>query len=130
MEMNLYQIDCAALTDRDTMHDILARELCLPLYYGRNLDALYDCLTEFPSCSIRLLHLEALSALGAYGNALLATLRDAAEANPLLNLIEGEDADCFEDTAKPPDDPEVLPDELEEGIDEPKDEPLFFEDHN
>jgi ribonuclease inhibitor len=128
MEMNLYQIDCAALTDRDTMHDILARELCLPLYYGRNLDALYDCLTEFPPCSICLQHVEALSALGAYGNALLATLRDAAEANPLLNLIEGKETDRFEDTAKPPDDPEVLPDEPEEGVDELGNAPLFFED--
>ena len=27
-------------------HDYLIRKLDLPDYYGRNLDALYDCLTE------------------------------------------------------------------------------------
>ena len=122
MEMKTYQIDCTALTDRDAVHDVLAQELCLPVYYGRNLDALYDCLTEFPACRILLLHTESLSPLGAYGSALLATLRDAAQDNPLLTLIEGdEDSDlCMQasETSEP----------SEGQAQEPDISPYLFED--
>ena len=38
-------INCAAFTGRDAFHDTVARELALPQWYGRNLDALHDCLT-------------------------------------------------------------------------------------
>ena len=31
---------------RDDIHDILEREMEFPVYYGRNLDALFDCLTD------------------------------------------------------------------------------------
>ena len=30
----------------EEIHDVLARELAFPDYYGKNLDALYDVLTE------------------------------------------------------------------------------------
>lgn len=36
----------ANLTTKETMHDYLAKMLHLPEYYGRNLDALRDCLTD------------------------------------------------------------------------------------
>lgn len=36
----------AKLATKETMHDYLAKMLHLPEYYGRNLDALHDCLTE------------------------------------------------------------------------------------
>ena len=36
-------------------HDYLMRALNLPDYYGRNLDALYDCLTEI-ECDIELVN--------------------------------------------------------------------------
>ena len=41
-----YRIDCAAITDRQTFHRILATTLSFPEWYGHNLDALYDCLTD------------------------------------------------------------------------------------
>lgn len=34
--------------DRCALHNYLARELSLPAYYGKNLDALYECLAEYP----------------------------------------------------------------------------------
>ena len=37
-------LDFAAIKDEAALHDILARELRLPAHYGRNLDALWDCL--------------------------------------------------------------------------------------
>ncbi len=36
----------ANLTTKEQMHAYLAKMLHLPAYYGNNLDALYDCLTE------------------------------------------------------------------------------------
>ena len=41
-----YTIDCSAITDAGGLHDLLAKALNLPGWYGHNLDALYDCLTE------------------------------------------------------------------------------------
>lgn len=40
-------LDCAELSaSRERAHDHLENELGLPDYYGRNLDALYDCLSS------------------------------------------------------------------------------------
>ncbi len=39
-------LDFAAIKDEAALHDALARGLRLPAQYGRNLDALWDCLTR------------------------------------------------------------------------------------
>lgn len=39
-------IDLSAIADAKAFHQALAKELALPEWYGHNLDALYDCLTE------------------------------------------------------------------------------------
>ena len=44
--MKRVELMASLLTDKDVLHDVLARELELPEWYGRNLDALHDCLTE------------------------------------------------------------------------------------
>lgn len=44
--MKQITIDCSAISDSAQLHDLLAQELDFPDWYGRNLDALYDCLTE------------------------------------------------------------------------------------
>jgi ribonuclease inhibitor len=44
--MTQHRIDCSPIADAKTFHRILARELNFPEWYGHNLDALYDCLTE------------------------------------------------------------------------------------
>lgn len=82
-------LDCRRFTDRDAAHTCLKEQLGLPDYYGRNLDALYDCLMELSHCRILLRGPEALSALGEYGAALLETLSDAARDNPTLELCTG-----------------------------------------
>lgn len=41
-----YTIDLTGVTDRRGLHDRIAQELPVPEWYGRNLDALYDVLTE------------------------------------------------------------------------------------
>ena len=39
-------LDGNNITNRETLHDTLATSLQLPDWYGRNLDALYDCLLD------------------------------------------------------------------------------------
>ena len=43
------------LADKEVLHDTLARELALPDWYGRNLDALHDCLTELKDVELVLI---------------------------------------------------------------------------
>ncbi len=39
-------IDGSAIFTSPDLHEVLANALSFPDYYGKNLDALYDCLTE------------------------------------------------------------------------------------
>ena len=89
-------LDGTAIPNRERFHDAFA--VVLPHWYGRNLDALYDCLTDLPEGEITLLHPETLwENLGDYGSACLDTLRDAARDNPNLRLVFPE-ADGGEET--------------------------------
>ena len=44
--MKRVELIASQLTDKEVLHDVLAEALQLPEWYGRNLDALHDCLTE------------------------------------------------------------------------------------
>ena len=87
--METIVIDGNLMTSRKAAHDLLAACLAFPPHYGRNLDALYDLLTERgKSTRLVLLHRGELEELlGKYGAALLETLEDAARANPALHLL-------------------------------------------
>ena len=39
-------LDCSNITDKGQLHEALQEALQLPEWYGKNLDALFDCLTE------------------------------------------------------------------------------------
>ena len=66
----------------DAIHDQLAETLHFPDYYGRNLDALFDCLTEIEEdARIRLINPDALE---RQGNVLQILLTRAAKVNPHL----------------------------------------------
>ena len=43
---NSYYIDLTGVEDRTELHDRIEQALPVPEWYGRNLDALYDVLTE------------------------------------------------------------------------------------
>ncbi len=89
--MKHYTIDCRRIDSRQTFHDVFSRTLRLPEWYGRNLDALHDCLTELSEDTyLMLLHSDALAGtLGEYGKAAAALLSDSAGENPHLFLILG-----------------------------------------
>ena len=83
-------LDGQELRSVETVHDLFAQALALPEYYGRNLDALFDCLTDSRTpITVRLLHREALEdRLGRSGRALVRLLRRAAGENPCVTLLE------------------------------------------
>lgn len=51
-------LDARRLSRREEAHAYLREMLELPDYYGNNLDALYDCLTELELREVRFCHEE------------------------------------------------------------------------
>lgn len=82
-----YFINFSTVTDTDSLHNKLQACLPLPNYYGRNWDALYDCLTEMGPAVISLSGLKWLEPLGKAAELLPRVFRDAAAENPQLTLI-------------------------------------------
>ncbi|MCR5589939.1 MAG: barstar family protein [Lachnospiraceae bacterium] len=82
-----YTLDCEMMTDRQSAHEYIADVLAFPDYYGKNLDALFDCLTEMDECTIVFTNLDALEMLGDYSGALLAVFEEAEEINDDLTLV-------------------------------------------
>ncbi len=86
--MTIIMIDGREMTDRSTAHTYLKKALSLPEYYGRNLDALYDCLLEMKKSQIIVTHVaEMKQQLLRYGDGILDTLEDGARKNPNISLI-------------------------------------------
>lgn len=85
-------IDGSRIQTREEVHDLLARELQFPRWYGRNLDALHDCLTDLRQpVDIILLHEESLlENLGSYGALLRRVLLDSARENPIIGVYSAE----------------------------------------
>lgn len=46
MTSKIIRIDTRQIQDWDSFHDVFARELGFPGFYGRNMDAWVDCLTS------------------------------------------------------------------------------------
>ena len=83
-------LDGLELQSMEEVHDLFARALDLPEWYGRNLDALFDCLTDAREpVAVRLLHEDELrERLGRRGSALIRLLHRAAEESPNVTLLE------------------------------------------
>lgn len=83
-------LDGTVIKTREGLHQHFARTLHFPEWYGANLDALFDCLTELQedvniSCSYPELMEKNL---GAYAKKVYCVLKDAAAENPHLNIIQ------------------------------------------
>lgn len=73
---------------RTQAHEYLKKELGFPDYYGENLDALWDMLTnESERLEIVIRNgNEFIENLGEYGKNLLDTMLEAGEENPMLSI--------------------------------------------
>lgn len=86
--MRYLVLDGRRMRTREAAHAYIARKLRLPDYYGANLDALYDCLTDVHEDTelaikyVRTLHRH----LGAYGQRLTDTFSDAAKHNAHIHI--------------------------------------------
>ena len=90
--MNRATIDGAAIHSRSALHEHLAAALGLPIWYGHNLDALYDCLTDlYEDTQLELVNQKILmERLGGYGQRLLLVLERAQAENPHFRLLQEE----------------------------------------
>lgn len=81
-------LDGCRMTSREALWDYLTEVFDLPDYFGRNLDALFDVLTERRTpLTVKLIGREQMeTALGGYGESLLETFSEAAEENGYLDI--------------------------------------------
>ena len=86
--MKTVVLDGACLANMAEVHRAFAETLEFPAWYGNNLDALYDMLTErTEELTVVLAHRAELArTLGSRYAALLALLNDASEENPALTV--------------------------------------------
>ena len=84
-----YEIDLENITTKMQFHEKIRETIPCPDYYGGNLDALYDVLTEIGTDTQIILENPAavVEHLGRYGEAMLSTMQEAAENNPHLIIM-------------------------------------------
>lgn len=84
--MDVIYLDGGLLQDREQAMLFFEEALALPGWWGRNLDALHDCLTSLDRpVRLELRGREALES-ASFGRVLLRVLRDAAAECPRLEL--------------------------------------------
>ena len=77
-------LDVSRMGTKQSAHEHLQERLALPGYYGKNLDALYDCLTELPGTEVEFVNFPEEE---TYFAKVLRVFQDAAEENPHLKLF-------------------------------------------
>lgn len=82
--MKTVTLDGAVLSSKEALHQTLAQALSFPGWYGGNLDALFDCLTDLSEeTTITLLNWDGL---GDYGQRVKKVLLAAARENTRIIL--------------------------------------------
>lgn len=81
-------LDCAEITDKKQLHELIAEGLQFPDWYGGNLDALYDCLTGvYDETHIVLKDFAKLQEnLGSYALSVRKVLLKADEDNDYIHI--------------------------------------------
>jgi len=83
-----FTLDGAAVDSRETLHTLLAAGLGLPVWYGKNLDALHDCLTDIREpVELTVINGNRLKdTLGPYAERLRRMLSHTADESDFLSL--------------------------------------------
>ena len=84
--MKQITFDCEGLLTAAAFHDALAENMDFPEYYGKNLDALFDCLTEIGDDTELIFHNWHKLAynLKDYSEKILYVFHCACQENPQL----------------------------------------------
>ena len=78
-------LDAKKMLEKENMHEYFAKKFDLPEYYGKNLDALFDCLCEVNEPTlIKLKNENALDS--ATKESLIQLFRDVCSENALVKF--------------------------------------------
>ena len=84
--MNRVHLSAAGWDTPEKAHRDLAEALNFPAYYGKNLDALYDCLTDLPDTRLVIEDCAVPGEKMEKWPGFLSVFSDAAAENPRLNI--------------------------------------------
>ncbi len=78
--MSIYLLDGKDMTSKEEAYELIAKELAFPYYFGKNLDASYDCLSDMSADNtIHFVNTAILEEyLGDYAEKILSCFRDAS----------------------------------------------------
>ena len=87
--MKTVRLDCRNMITKREAHEYIAKTLGFPDYYGKNLDALYDCLTEFCRDTLIVIRFSSClkEQLGEYGENLLGIFTEAERSTSRLFVV-------------------------------------------
>ena len=78
-------LDAKKMVEKEKMHEYLAKKFDLPEYYGKNLDALFDCLCEINEPTlIKLKNEDALQ--GDTKESLIRLFHDVCNENEMVKF--------------------------------------------
>ena len=78
-------LDAKKMVEKENMHEYFAKKFDLPEYYGKNLDALFDCLCEINEPTlIKLKNEDALQ--GDTKESLIRLFHDVCNENELVKF--------------------------------------------
>ena len=93
--MKIVILDFSLVDGRASAHKLLAEKFGFPDYYGKNLDALHDCLGDIceETCIVLKNADDLTYELGNYGEIMLDILRYSPDENDYLTVVDESDPD-------------------------------------
>ena len=90
--MNIIVLDGSVMTSRERAYKHIARELRFPEYFGKNLDALYDLLTDLyvnEDTIVILMNCRKMKkSLGEYGDKLIEAFANEKKKKGFIFIIK------------------------------------------
>ncbi len=85
----IIELDPSYFKNKDEAHRYLKKMLAFPDYYGNNLDALHDCLTDLPKKTVIAIPkiISSKAYLGSYGKIMIQVFQDSAKENKYITVI-------------------------------------------
>ncbi len=77
-------LDALRLQQKEEAHKYLREALSFPEYYGENLDALHDCLTELDDTQVEFINADKVS--GGYFSKIMNVFNDSENENHGLKI--------------------------------------------